>query len=288
MSNEGIAVPGEESGSALSPVEAQARQKGWRPLDEFKGNADDWVDAKEFVGREKLFGKIRELKGEVHRQQTKFDRDMEVVSKHLAETEERAYKRALKELDTQHKAAIRADDDRTVDEIERQKETLEREHKAALAAVPKPSPNSGPTPAFVEFQERNQWFELGTNGPANEMTEDAISIGTGYAAANPTLSQQKVFEHVEKKIKKMYPELAEGERVTTKTRSDPVVETGSGGNRNAAEVKSKKLKITRSDLTEPQRKIMDTLIARGALKEKAAKNKVSQETQYLMDIAENS
>lgn len=288
MANEGIEVPGEEKGSALSPVEVRAREKGWRPQDEFKGNPDDWVDAKEFVGREKLFDKIRELKGDLHRQANKFDKDMEVISKHLSETEERAYAKAKKELQAQRRVALKEENPDAVEAIEENLEQLEKEKQAALAKIPKPMVQTGPTPAFQEFQEKNQWFKLNSAGmPENEMTEDAIAIGTGYAAAHPNLSHSEVLKYVAKKVKAMYPEEKKDEEETQPTkRGGSLVESGSGGNREQASKASKKTKITRSDLTSDQQKIMDRIVKLGVLKTKAEKNKVSQETQYLMDFSE--
>lgn len=293
MSNEntGTSIPGEvEGGGALSPtvMEDRARQKGWRPKEEFKGDVTDWVDAREFLGRAPLFDKIKDLKGELHKQQTRFEKDMEGVSAYIAQTEERAFKRAQAELKAARKAAMRSDDPEAVEKIEEQLETLESDHQKAVASVPKPNKTQGPTPEFMDWQERNDWFKLSATGaPSNEMTEDAIAIGTGYAAANPTLSHAKVLEHVEKKIRKMYAEETNTTAPSTKQRKDPVVESG-GGNRTATESNTRKTKITRADLSEDQRKIMDTLVKRGALKDKAAKNKVSQEQQYLMDMSEIS
>lgn len=287
MANEGIHVPGEQDGSSLSPVEVKAREKGWRPQDEFRGNPDDWVDAKEFLGREKLFDKIRDLKGEVHRQQTKFDKDMEVISKHLSETEERAFEKAKKALQAQRRAALREGEPEQIEAIEADLEKLEEDKKKALAAIPKPSASSRPTPAFVEFQEANPWFKLSERGmPANEMTEDAIAIGTGYAAANPSFSQEKVLQYVAKKVKAMYREDEEDQNDVRPTKKEVQVESAGGGNRDQSVKASKKTKITRGDLSEDQRRIMDTLVKRGALKDKAAKNKVTQEAQYLMDLQE--
>src|SRR5690606_19433587 len=40
-------------GPTQEEVEQQAREMGWRPADEFKGDPDKWVDAEEFVERGK-------------------------------------------------------------------------------------------------------------------------------------------------------------------------------------------------------------------------------------------
>lgn len=288
--NEGIVVPGESQGSSLNPgvYEEQARKKGWKPLDEFKGNEADWVDAKEFLGREKLYDKIKDLKGDLHRQQVRHDKTLEEISHHMAKTEERAFERAKKELQAQRREAMRNEDPDKVEKIEADLEQLEKDRQAAIKAVPKVQQNSGPTPAFQEWQSGNQWFKLGSTGmPENEMTSDAIAIGTGYAAANPNLSHAQVLEHVSKKIKQMYPNEFESTDTSASQpqRKQPLVESASGGNRNSGAA-SKKLKVSKSDLTDDQQRIMTTIVRSGVLKAKAEKNKVSQEQQYLMDLAE--
>ena len=43
----------------VDPYEDKARATGWRPLEEFEGDPETWVDAKEFLGRAPLFDKIK-------------------------------------------------------------------------------------------------------------------------------------------------------------------------------------------------------------------------------------
>ena len=51
---------------STNPYDKQAREMGWRPKEEWEGEPEKWRDAKEFVERGELYGKIdsvgRELK----------------------------------------------------------------------------------------------------------------------------------------------------------------------------------------------------------------------------------
>jgi len=43
-----------------TPVELQARDSGWVPKEEYKGEEHKWVDAGEFLRRGELFKKIED------------------------------------------------------------------------------------------------------------------------------------------------------------------------------------------------------------------------------------
>jgi hypothetical protein len=277
-------------GSSLNPevqqeqVEVKARQKGWKPQTEWKGNPEDWVDAKEYIGRQRLFDRIDDLKGELGRQSRKFETDLGTITSHFEKMRQADYERAKNELRSQLKEARRADDVDTEEEIEQELEKLESEKKAADAERQKQKvpQQTGPTPEFQEWQSDNAWF-----GKDQDMTQEAIAIGTGYAAVHPDYPQSKVLEHVTARIKKLYPESFESEesvQASTKRSAPASVEGGDG--RRSVSTNKKARGLTVADLNDGEREIMKVLIKRGALKTKAAKNKISQEDQYLRDLEE--
>lgn len=282
MAEEGIVLEGEGGGSSLNPQvqsqksEEKARSKGWRPLDEFKGEASDWVDHKEFLGREKLFDKIHDLKNQLARQSQKFESDMSRISAHFAKVQETEFKRAKLALESELKAAKAAEDVEAVAEIAGQIKEVEADQKQAAREV-RQAQAGGPTPEFVDWQKENDWFQKDA-----EMTADAIAIGTGYAAANPGKSQKDVLDYTAKKVKRMYPEKFEGHDEEPKRVESNRVE--GGGNTRPSPKKKGQLSV--SDLSDMERSVMSTLIKRGALKEVAAKNKRTQQEEYLAQLAE--
>lgn len=289
MSNE-VEIQGEPEPGSLNPelqkdaVETKARAKGWKPLAEWKGAPEDWVDAKEYVGRQKLFDRIEDLKGELGRQSSRFERDLGTITSHFEKMREADYQRAKEELKAQLKQARREDDPDREELVEEKIEQLDKEHEEAKAAraAQQPKQQSGPTPQFQEWHKENPWFQTNV-----EMTQEAIAIGTGYAALHPQKPQADVLAHVTARIKKLYPEAFESGEPEEKPqqRSGPEVESGNGGRKSTVS-SAKKGKLTVADLDPEQREIMRVLIKRGALKYKAAKNKVTQEEQYLRDIEE--
>jgi hypothetical protein len=293
MSEEAV-IQGEPEGTSLSPVvqeeqiEAKARQKGWKPLEEYKGSPEDWVSAKEYVGRQKLYDRIDELKGEVGRQTSKFQRDLNTISAHFEKQREADYVKAKQAAKEELRLARREGDTEALEAAETKLDQLEEDRQkqvqaaAVAAAASRQQQAQGPTPEFTKWQEENGWFQSN-----REMQQEAIAIGTGYAALHPTLPQNKVLEHVSNRIKKLYPEEFEGEtqRPSTKRSGPSTVESGDGG-RNTVSTKKAGKGLTVADLDAEQREVMRVLIKRGALKSRAGKNKISQEEQYLRDIEE--
>lgn len=285
MAEEGIAVGGEEKGSSLNPqkaataLEERARSKGWRPLDEFKGDAADWVDAKEFVGREKLFEKIHDLKNQISRQASRFEAEMTKVAGHFAKVQETEYKKAMADLKRQLANAKEAEDVEAVAQIAGEIKEVEQAQKEVKKEQSQ-ARSGEPSPEFVAWKEENkEWFNVDA-----EMTADAISFGSGYAMANPDKSQKEVLDHVIKRIKRLYPEKFEDEQTeeTTGTRKVSRVESGT-----TRQVSSKKKgQLTVGDLDEMEVSVMRTLIKRGALKEVAKKNNRTEQEEYLAQLAE--
>src|SRR3990167_1218175 len=225
----GKEIPGEEKESSLSPeiqqskVAERAREKGWKPLDEYSGDPADWVDAKEFVGRQKLYDRINDLKSTLSKQTKAFQEDMQVVLANMQKVRETEYKKALKDLERQRSQAVANEDVQAVVEVSKQIETLKEEKVEEKVAIKEGAQRTGDaTPEFLEWQSQNKWFLSN-----EEMRQDAISFGVGYAAANPNKTQPEVLDYVTKKIKKVYPEeFKEFKKVENK------VESSEGGGRS--------------------------------------------------------
>lgn len=277
----GTRIPGEdEGGNSLNPqtqaekVTERAKEKGWKPLEEYDGDPADWVDAKEFVGRQKLYDRINDLKSTLTKQTRAFQSDMQVILANMSKVREQEHKKALKELEDQRRQAVAAEDVQAVVEVSKQIETLKEEKAEEKAAVKEGAQKTGEaTPEFLEWQAKNKWFLN-----ESEMRQDAISIGVGYAAGNPNKTQVDVLDYVTKKIKKMYPEqFKEARQVDSKV--------DSGGTTKPAPLSNKKMKF--SDLSEEHQAIGKTLIKSGALKKVAEKNKRSEEEEYLFQYQAN-
>lgn len=285
MSDEGTKIVGEGGPVSLSPqaheeaVAVKAREKGWRPLDEWQGDPDDWVDSKEFVGRQKLYDRINDLKGTLTKQAKEFQSDMRAVASSLTKVRETEYKKALAALTRQREEAIENYDARSAVQVTEEIKVLEAEKAAELKEVQQAATNSGPTPEFVAWQEKNAWFNSDS-----DMREDALHIGTGYLHGNPNKSQAEVLDYVTKKIQRMYPEKFQ----TKEKRMAAAPVEGNSPSARQTEVNTRKGKLSLSDLAPEHQVIAKTLIKRGAFKAAAEKNKRSEVDEYMAQYQENA
>lgn len=277
--NQGISVPGEQEGGSLSPelhkqaVVEKARTKGWKPLEEFQGEAADWIDAPEFLGREKLYNTIHDLR----RENSKLAKDIGVISKHFANMEESAYQRALNELKDKQAEAVASEDVATVQKTTEEIVKLEKERVSQKVVQQQQAQQQGAaeSPELAAWRQQNTWFDGNS-----EMREDAIAIGIGYAMKNPNKSQNEVLDYVSGKIKQVYPD-----KFRKPVRKEPVVESGnsSAGEQTPSKKGSKKLQV--SDLDEREAATMKTFLKRGVFKDVAAKAKMSEQDYYLNELA---
>jgi len=187
----------ESDNSAAHSTEAEARESGWVPKEEYHGDANKWVDADEFVRRGPLFQKIdtqtRELK--------EVKKALAQLAQHHTKVRETEYKRALEDLKAQKKDAFIEGDadkiiaiDEKIDLVKDQQRTLTVEQtKQAQAQATETHPE------FQAWTNRNPWYT--NNAP---MKAFADALGTELAAKG--LRPAEVLKEVEKQVKVEFPQ----------------------------------------------------------------------------------
>lgn len=267
---EGTVIPGEQTEQHANPnvaadrevvYENKAKELGWRPESEWDGEPSDWVPAKEFVGRQKLYDRIHSLKGELVNQGRKFEQDMSAIKQYVQQMSDIEYKRAVSDLTAQRKEAVKDADVETVERINQEIDELKDARKSA------PIQNTQGTPtysqAFIQWSERNSWYKSDS-----ELRDEADSLGVAYSLKHKgSKTEQEVMDYVERQIKKMNPE-----KFQTQTRA-PAVEGASAGNSSVTKSGSK---LSVRDLSEDEARVMKTLVAR----------KIVTQEKYLADLAE--
>lgn len=159
-------------------VEQVAREMGWRPQAEFRGDQSKWVDAETFVSRgenfipilradrEKLRGEVAETKAALTETQQLLKASQEAIAelqRYHSEDTARQVEKAKKDLVKQLREA--RDNGDVEAEVEIQDELSKiRTAQAAPAPAPKPAaPATPPAPATDPEQaawlEANTWFK---------------------------------------------------------------------------------------------------------------------------------
>lgn len=260
----GNVIPGEGEGSqSLSPavtdekrveLEEKAREKGWRPLEEWDGDPESWIDAKEFMGRQPLYDRIDGLKKDLFRTKQSYEQDFQTLSKEVAQMREIEYQRALANLKHARANAIQEDDTGEIRKLDDQIEQIVAA-RARAESAPNQRRNPNNDPAFQSWRERNSWFD-------NDQTlkQEAIRLGTAYGMTNPNASTEEACEYVEKSIKKLYPE-----KFKPMTRTPPSPE-GSPTSAKTTTRTSRGNRLTVADLSDDQKKVMDTFLKRRVFK----------------------
>lgn len=157
-------------------VEDKAKNLGWTPREEFKGDPEKWIDAEQFVERgehimpilkannQKLQSEVLSLRGEIQRVNQILAAGQEAIEelkKFHSEDTERQVKKARKDLMAELRAAKReGDTDKELDiqeELDNFDEELRKE-SAKVAAAPIAHTQPVNDPMFVAWQYDNPWF----------------------------------------------------------------------------------------------------------------------------------
>lgn len=151
-------------------LEAEARDMGWVPQNEFRGKTDKWVDASTYLERGKTFVPFLRKNNE------KLEREIASMKQEKLNSEARL--RALEQasIDARNAAVARAEKDLRaslrearrdgdIDKQEELEEALEqvKEHKKTIETQPaQPQQTGQPHPDYADWVEKNDWYLVDT------------------------------------------------------------------------------------------------------------------------------
>ena len=128
-------------GDSTSPVardyENDARQMGWTPKEEFKGDEKRWIDAETFVKRgEEVLPLVKAQNKKLRQDIDDMRRQLRKASEHFAKSEERAYQRALSEVERKHDEAVDVGDHNSAKAAVKEMRELEKDFEARTSDLP--------------------------------------------------------------------------------------------------------------------------------------------------------
>lgn len=186
---------GQEGSLEGNPVESEAREQGWVPKDDFKGDAHKWVDAGEFIRRGELFAKIESQ----NKKLKSMEDTMSQFKQHHDKVQENAYKKALLDLRAAKKEALVEGDADKVIAVDEQIEEVRTEAARAQAQAQSRPATQEEHPEFVAFKTRNGWYE---NNKAMRAWADA----RGEELVRGGKSPSEVLNLVAKEAREEFPQ----------------------------------------------------------------------------------
>ena len=205
----------------VSEEEIAARQSGWKPQEEWDGDPEDWVTAKQFLRNGEYLRKI-------HNQNRKI-KELDTVVGTLAKQQKKifdaGYEKAKRELKNAYRAASREGDDETAEMIERRMDELEtqRQEDLKVLEVKEEQQKQVPqvAPEFASWVQRNDWF---VKFP--EMRAYAEMEGIQHARQHPEKTNVEIYAFVTNEVRKRFPERFGTMKKQEKKAGSPV--TGAG------------------------------------------------------------
>lgn len=170
--------------------ETVAKEKGWRPKEEYEGDLEAWVGAEEFVKRQPLFDKIKVQSKKLK----ELERTVEALAKHYQTNIQQAKERAISDLKAERREAIELGEVSKVEQID--------EKIAHVSGMPEPDIQpKGLAPEIEQFvADQKDWFNKD-----DEMTSFAVAYNTNYLQRHPG-DLGKSLEETLKAVKKAFPD----------------------------------------------------------------------------------
>ena len=176
--------------------EGIAKEKGWRPKEEFEGEVDSWVGAEEFVKRQPLFDKIKVQSKKLK----ELEKTVEALAKHYQTNVTQAKERAILDLKAEKREAIELGEVTKVEEIDQKIAHVQQMSEPVV----KPPALAPELEQFLDDQK--DWFNKN-----EDMTSFAVAYNETFLKKHPG-DLGKSLEETLKAVRKAYPDHFENTR----------------------------------------------------------------------------
>ena len=193
--------------TASRDFEAEARQQGWKPKEEFSGDPGRWTDAETFVRKGEQIAAIvnkraEGLKTELDRTRAELA-EIKAVAKEFREHQQKMFaekesrlKSEIESLRAQRREAISAGDGERVDEIEQQIDSLKDQAKD-IKTTAKEEKAQGVDPALQQWVSENAWYN---ESPRMAAYANAVAAELVQQGIQGPAMLAKIREEVEKEF----------------------------------------------------------------------------------------
>lgn len=208
-----------------SEIEKSARQQGWVPKDDFRGDESDWIDADTFVQRG------REINPILRKNNERIQRELDATKLQMAElkkaTEEfkkfqkeayertlHSYEEELQDLKELKKKAVTDGNGDLVVEIDDKMDEVKAKKAASKPQKEETAPAVDPQiqKETEEWVSENQWYK--TN---HRMATATNAIADQIRRMNPYLVGKEFLDEVDKELAEMFSAEQLGKKVRPRT-----------------------------------------------------------------------
>ena len=195
--------PKQDEVKELTATEQQAADNGWQPKDQWEGDPDDWVPARQYIKNGELFGRINSYKNKI----INLERTMGELVKHNERIYDVGFKDAMDSLKKEKKAALLEGNTERVLAIEDEVDELQADYnkkKVDLNVNVKGS-NVESNPAWDAWIGNNSWYETDVelhgyaDGVAKALVTSAQQVGK-------QVEFDKLLRETSRKVKEKFPE----------------------------------------------------------------------------------
>ena len=139
--------------------EAEARHHGWTPKEDFKGDPNKWVDAETFARRaDEVMPFLQKQNKALKRDIDELKRTMKQANEFYSKAEERAYNRALAEVQAKHDEAVETGDVGAARKAMAEMRNLDKEFEAKPAETPAEDDSDARRAELAEWVEATGWY----------------------------------------------------------------------------------------------------------------------------------
>lgn len=216
-------------------VETRARAMGWVAKEEYRGPADNWRDAAEFVKRGEdelpilrernrdMARKLTEIETRQRQSEEKYQAELRRLDAMSTQALQRQREQIYSQFEQQKLEAVRLGDEQRYQQLNRdQYQAVSDYDRGIESAKPKPTEATRqPPPEVSDWVQRNAWFNADP-----ELNAVAQQAHMRLNETKPGLSLKENLEEVTSYVRSRYPEKF--------GRSDRPTAVESGGGRGAA------------------------------------------------------
>lgn len=243
------AIDGDSTSPEMRDFEAEAKAMGWTPKDDFKGDDKRWIDAETFVKRgEEMMPILKAQNKKLRQDMDDLKRQMKKAADHFSKAEERAFQKALAEIDRKHAEAVEVGDVAGARKAVVEMRELEKDFSSEVPAAAEPTDQKQIAAEFQAWVEANDWY-----GADDAKTRYAdLQAGLMGPAEEWPQGRKAWFAEIEKKV-------------DAKFAARPPVVNAAPGARPAGKSTSR----TYADLPPDAKKLCDKWVSQGVIKDRA-------------------